>query len=118
MRPTAASTVILRLRSIVSGMRLCHTAGFRAQQHVLPACEALIKMDPCHDHRVAYCWARCAAMLPTSMQVNDRLQTSQKHIFAVGDCCSVQQQFTHASDFMVRACQACTASSPIMTWLQ
>lgn len=35
-------------------------------------------------------------------QVNDRMQTSLKHVFAVGDCCS-QFKFTHVSDFMARA---------------
>jgi pyruvate/2-oxoglutarate dehydrogenase complex dihydrolipoamide dehydrogenase (E3) component len=33
--------------------------------------------------------------------VNDRLQTSNKHIFAAGDCCS-PFKFTHAADFMAR----------------
>lgn len=30
------------------------------------------------------------------------MQTSLKHVFAVGDCCS-QFKFTHVSDFMARA---------------
>jgi pyruvate/2-oxoglutarate dehydrogenase complex dihydrolipoamide dehydrogenase (E3) component len=35
------------------------------------------------------------------VQVNDRLQTTQPHIFAAGDICS-PYQFTHAADFMAR----------------
>lgn len=33
--------------------------------------------------------------------VNDKLQTSNKHVFAAGDCCS-SFKFTHAADFMAR----------------
>lgn len=33
--------------------------------------------------------------------VNDHLQTSQKHIYAVGDCCT-DFKFTHVADFMAR----------------
>lgn len=36
------------------------------------------------------------------IKVNDRLQTTNKHIFAAGDICS-PYQFTHAADFMARA---------------
>lgn len=35
------------------------------------------------------------------VQVNDRLQTTQPHIYAAGDICS-PYQFTHAADFMAR----------------
>ncbi|MEJ5359497.1 MAG: mercuric reductase [Desulfobacterales bacterium] len=35
------------------------------------------------------------------VQVNDRLQTTQPHIYAAGDVCS-PYQFTHAADFMAR----------------
>lgn len=35
------------------------------------------------------------------VKVNDLLQTSTKHIFAVGDCCT-QYKFTHVADFMAR----------------
>ena len=35
------------------------------------------------------------------VKVNDRLQTTQPHIFAAGDICS-PYQFTHAADFMAR----------------
>ncbi len=41
-------------------------------------------------------------MLLYVMQVNDSLQTTAKHIFAVGDCCTMYK-FTHAADFMARA---------------
>jgi len=34
--------------------------------------------------------------------VNDKLQTSNSHIYGVGDCCS-EFKFTHAADFMARA---------------
>lgn len=33
--------------------------------------------------------------------VDDNLRTSQKSIFAVGDCCSAYK-FTHVADFMAR----------------
>lgn len=33
--------------------------------------------------------------------VNDKLQTSNKLVFAAGDCCS-SFKFTHAADFMAR----------------
>ncbi|PQO33237.1 FAD-containing oxidoreductase [Blastopirellula marina] len=36
------------------------------------------------------------------VQVNDRLQTTNRNIFAAGDICS-PYQFTHAADFMARA---------------
>lgn len=36
------------------------------------------------------------------VKVNDRLQTTNKNIFAAGDICS-PYQFTHAADFMARA---------------
>ncbi len=36
------------------------------------------------------------------LQVNDSLQTTAKHVFAVGDCCTMYK-FTHAADFMARA---------------
>ena len=36
------------------------------------------------------------------LQVNDSLQTTARHIFAVGDCCTMYK-FTHAADFMARA---------------
>lgn len=36
------------------------------------------------------------------VQINDRLQTTNKHIFAAGDICS-PYQFTHSADFMARA---------------
>ncbi len=41
------------------------------------------------------------AFTPKGVQVNDRLQTTQPHIFAAGDICS-PYQFTHAADFMAR----------------
>jgi len=41
-------------------------------------------------------------MLLYVMQVKDSLQTTAKHIFAVGDCCTMYK-FTHAADFMARA---------------
>ncbi|DBB17537.1 hypothetical protein WJX82_003846 [Trebouxia sp. C0006] len=36
------------------------------------------------------------------VKVNDSLQTTARHIFAVGDCCTMYK-FTHAADFMARA---------------
>ena len=39
--------------------------------------------------------------LRTGVQVNDRLQTTNRHIFAAGDVCS-HYQFTHAADFLAR----------------
>ncbi len=41
------------------------------------------------------------AFTKKGVQVNDRLQTSQPHIYAAGDICS-PYQFTHAADFMAR----------------
>ncbi|CAN0082483.1 unnamed protein product [Pylaiella littoralis] len=35
------------------------------------------------------------------VKVNDQLQTTNKNIYAVGDCCT-KYQFTHAADFMAR----------------
>jgi len=35
------------------------------------------------------------------IEVNDKLQTNNKNIFAAGDCCS-SFKFTHAADFMAR----------------
>lgn len=35
------------------------------------------------------------------INVNDKLQTSNKNVFAAGDCCS-SFKFTHAADFMAR----------------
>jgi pyruvate/2-oxoglutarate dehydrogenase complex dihydrolipoamide dehydrogenase (E3) component len=37
----------------------------------------------------------------TGIQVNDRLQTNLKHIFAAGDVCT-SKKFTHHADFMAR----------------
>jgi pyruvate/2-oxoglutarate dehydrogenase complex dihydrolipoamide dehydrogenase (E3) component len=37
----------------------------------------------------------------TGVQVNDRLQTTNRRIFAAGDVCS-RYQFTHAADFLAR----------------
>ena len=37
----------------------------------------------------------------TGIIVNDQLQTSNKRIFAVGDCCT-KYKFTHVADFMAR----------------
>lgn len=39
--------------------------------------------------------------LRTGVRVNDRLQTTNPHIFAAGDVCS-KFKFTHAADFMAR----------------
>ncbi len=41
------------------------------------------------------------AFTPTGVTVNDRLQTSNADVFAVGDICS-PLQFTHAADFQAR----------------
>ncbi|CAM9994676.1 unnamed protein product, partial [Hapterophycus canaliculatus] len=35
------------------------------------------------------------------VKVNDQLQTTNKAVYAVGDCCT-KYQFTHAADFMAR----------------
>ncbi|KAL3134584.1 class-I pyridine nucleotide-disulfide oxidoreductase [Trebouxia sp. C0009 RCD-2024] len=40
--------------------------------------------------------------LNKGIKVKDSLQTTAKHIFAVGDCCTMYK-FTHAADFMARA---------------
>ena len=40
------------------------------------------------------------AALP-GVHVNDKLQTTNSNVYAVGDCCS-QFQFTHVADFMAR----------------
>lgn len=37
----------------------------------------------------------------TGITVNDRLQTSNRNVYAVGDCC-MQHKFTHAADFAAR----------------
>ncbi len=37
----------------------------------------------------------------TGLQVNDKLQTTNRRIYAAGDCCS-KYKFTHAADFMAR----------------
>lgn len=37
----------------------------------------------------------------TGITVNDKLQTTNKNVFAAGDCCS-SFKFTHAADFMAR----------------
>eukprot|EP00049_Salpingoeca_infusionum_P006878 m.112418 g.112418 ORF g.112418 m.112418 type:complete len:710 (-) comp13473_c0_seq5:419-2548(-) len=37
------------------------------------------------------------------VQVNDKMLTSNGRIYAVGDVCTQEYQFTHASDFMARA---------------
>ena len=36
------------------------------------------------------------------LQINDNMQTTASHVFAVGDCCSAAK-FTHAADFMARS---------------
>ncbi len=41
------------------------------------------------------------AFTPKGVQVNDRLQTTNRDIYAAGDICS-PYQFTHAADFMAR----------------
>mgnify|MGYP003385668507 CR=1 FL=1 len=39
----------------------------------------------------------------TGIQVDDNMRTSNKNIFAAGDCCS-RYQFTHMADWMARIC--------------
>ena len=51
-------------------------------------------------------WARRSCMFHTDaalpgVHVNDKLQTTNSNVYAVGDCCS-QFQFTHVADFMAR----------------
>ena len=53
--------------------------------------------------RTSRTWTRRGGrgVLPRGVAVNDRLRTSNPHIFAVGDICS-KYQFTHAADATAR----------------